>query len=51
MNKKCENAQRETTLRPPLRWRRAMGEPLTSILNCEGYGTATAMHRFSYMMC
>ena len=29
-----KNAQRETTLRPPLRRRCTMGEPLTPIRNC-----------------
>ena len=33
-----KNAQRETTLRPPLRRRCAMGEPLTFIGNCGDYG-------------
>ena len=40
--KKCnneKNAQRVTTLRPPLRRRCAMGELLTPIRNCRGYGT------------
>ena len=34
--KKMKNRQRKTTLRPPLRWRNAMGEPLTSIRNYGG---------------
>ena len=37
-NTKMKNAQRETTLRPPLRLRCAMVEPLTPIRNCWGYG-------------
>ena len=36
--KNMKNAQRETTLRPPLRRRCAMENPLTPIRNCGGYG-------------
>ena len=36
-------AQRETTLRPPLRWRSAMGEPLTPIRNCRAYGISSCL--------
>ena len=36
MKKMTKNAQRETTLRPPLRRRCAMVEPLTPIRNCGG---------------
>ena len=38
IKKMQKHAQRETTLRPPLRLRCAMEEPLTPIRNCGGYG-------------
>ena len=46
--KKWKNAKRETTLRPPLRRRCAMEEPLTPIRNCGGICTVVEEWRRGY---